>query len=162
MTRCAYVRAEEARPMVSREAATAAALAAKAAKGMSFAEIAGHIDRHEVWTATALLGQATMSPEEAEKVGDVLGLDGQVVAALAQVPSRGAYDGKVPVDPLLYRFFEIIQVFGPAFKAVIHERFGDGIMSAIDFEADIARVPDPGGDRVVITLNGKFLPYKKW
>jgi len=148
--------------MVSREAATAAAMEAKAAKGMSFDEIAGHIGRHEVWTATALLGQATMSAEEAEKVGEVLGLDPGVVAALGEVPSRGAYDGKVPVDPLLYRFFEIIQVFGPAFKAVIHEKFGDGIMSAIDFTADIERVPDPKGDRVVVTLNGKFLPYKKW
>jgi len=68
----------------------------------------------------------------------------------------------VPVDPLLYRFFEIIQVFGPAFTSVIHEKFGDGIMSAIDFTADIQRLPDPKGDRVVVTLNGKFLPYKKW
>ena len=147
---------------MTREAATTSTLEAKAAKGMSFEEIAGHIGRHEVWTATALLGQATLSAEEAEKVGDVLGLDPEVVAALAQVPFRGAYDGKVPVDPLLYRFFEIIQVFGPAFKAVIHEKFGDGIMSAIDFEADIQRVADPKGDRVVVTLNGKFLPYKKW
>jgi len=148
--------------MVSREAATAAVMEAKAAKGVSFEEIAGHIGRHEVWTATALLGQATMSPEEAGEVGDVLGLDPEVVAALSDVPSRGAYDGKVPVDPLLYRFFEIIQVFGPAIKAVINEKFGDGIMSAIDFEADIQRMADPKGDRVVVTLNGKFLPYKKW
>ena len=85
-----------------------------------------------------------------------------LATALAQVPFRGAFNGEVPVDPLLYRFFEIIQVFGPAVKAVIHEKFGDGIMSAIDFELDIARKPDPKGDRVLITMDGKFLAYRKW
>jgi cyanate lyase len=115
-----------------------------------------------VWLASALFGQATMSAEEAEKLGALLSLEPGVVAGLQRIPHRGAYDGKVPVDPLLYRFFEIIQVFGPAMKAVIHEKFGDGIMSAIDFEMDIKRLPDPKGDRVLMTLNGKFLPYRKW
>jgi cyanate lyase len=148
--------------MLSRAEATERVLEAKQAKGMSFEELAGHVGHHEVWVATAVLGQATMSAEEADKVADVLGLDGEVSTALAQIPSRGAFDGGVPVDPLLYRFFEIIQVFGPAIKAVIHEKFGDGIMSAIDFELDIQRKPDPKGDRVLLTMDGKFLGYRKW
>lgn len=147
--------------MMPRDKATAAVLAAKASKEISFEEIAGHLGRHEVWTATAILGQATMSADEAGKLGDLLGLDADVVEALQQVPFRGS-GGTVPVDPLLYRFFEIIQVFGPAIKSVIHEKFGDGIMSAIDFEIDIQRKPDPKGDRVLMTLDGKFLPYRKW
>ena len=129
---------------------------------MSFEELAGHVGRHEVWVASAILGQATLSQDEAEAIAAVLGLDPEVADALTEIPSRGAFDGDVPVDPLLYRFFEIIQVFGPALKAVIHEKFGDGIMSAIDFELDIQRKPDPKGDRVVVTMDGKFLGYRKW
>jgi cyanate lyase len=148
--------------MLSRQAATEKVLAAKEKHGLTFEEIAAGLGRHEVWLATALLGQATMSSEEAGKVGKLLELEPEVIDALQQVPHRGAYGGEVPVDPLLYRFFEIIQVFGPAMKAVIHEKFGDGIMSAIDFEMDIKRLPDPKGDRVLMTMNGKFLPYRKW
>ena len=147
--------------MLSRAEATELVLDAKLRRAMSFEELARVAGRYEVWVATALLGQATMSPEEARAVTAALGLDGDVAAALAQIPSRGAFQGEVPVDPLLYRLFEIIQVFGPAVKAVINERFGDGIMSAIDFELGIVRKPDPKGDRVVITLDGKFLPYRK-
>jgi cyanate lyase len=134
--------------MLTRAEATDLVLEAKQAKGMTFEELAGHVGRHEVWLA--------------ERVTDLLGLDPAVAVALAEVPFRGAFNGEVPVDPLLYRFFEIIQVFGPAVKAVIHEKFGDGIMSAIDFELDIARKPDPKGDRVVVTMDGKFLAYRKW
>ena len=148
--------------MVSREEATAAVLEAKKSKAMSFEELAGHVGRHEVWVASAILGQATMSQDEAEAIADVLGLDPEVAGALTEIPSRGAFGGDVPVDPLLYRFFEIIQVFGPALTAIIHEKFGDGIMSAIDFELDIQRKPDPKGDRVVVTMDGKFLAYRKW
>ena len=148
--------------MLSRAEAAERVLDAKEAKNMTFEELAGHLGRHEVWVATAVLGQATMSQEEAQSVTSLLGLEPEVATALAEIPSRGAFGGTVPVDPLLYRFFEIIQVFGPAIKAVIHEKFGDGIMSAIDFELDIRRKPDPKGDRVVVTLDGKFLPYRKW
>lgn len=148
--------------MVSREAATEEVVAAKAQAGLSFEEIGAKVGRHELWIATALLGQATLAADEAAKVADLLGLTPDAASALQEVPYRGAFDGKVPVDPLLYRFFEIIQVFGPALKAVIHEKFGDGIMSAIDFEMDLERVPDPKGDRVKLTMNGKFLPYRKW
>lgn len=148
--------------MLSRAEATERTLEAKQTTGMSFEELAGLLGRSEVWVATAILGQATMSPEEAQTVGEALGLDAEVASALARIPTRGAFNGDVPVDPLLYRLFEIIQVFGPAVKAVINERFGDGIMSAIDFELGIQRKPDPKGDRVLITLDGKFLPYRKW
>jgi len=148
--------------LLSRAQATDAVLEAKQAKGISFEELGDHIGRHEVWVASAVLGQATMSTEEAEKTADLLGLDPEVAGALAQIPSRGAFNGDVPVDPLLYRLFEIIQVFGPAIKATIQERFGDGIMSAIDFEIDIQRKPDPKGDRVLLTMDGKFLSYRKW
>lgn len=148
--------------MLSRADATERVLEAKQAKGLSFAELAGRVGRHEVWLASAVLGQATMAIEEADALAGALDLDGEVTAALQQIPFRGAYGGEVPVDPLLYRLFEIIQVFGPAIKAVMNEKFGDGIMSAIDFEIDIERKPDPKGDRVRITLDGKFLGYRKW
>ena len=137
--------------MLSRGEATERVLEAKQAKALTFEELAGHVGRHEVWLASAVLGQATMSIEEAGALAGVLGLDSEVTAALQQIPFRGAFGGEVPVDPLLYQFFEIIQVFGPALKAIIHEMFGDGIMSAIDFEIDIERKPDPKGDRVKVT-----------
>jgi len=148
--------------MLSRSDATAIVLSAKEASGRSFEDLAAHLGRHEVWTATAIFGQATMTRQEAHTLAELLGLDEEVAAALARTPSRGAFAGDIPVDPLLYRFFEIIQVFGPAIQAVIHEKFGDGIMSAIDFELDIQRKPDPKGDRVLVTLDGKFLAYRKW
>jgi cyanate lyase len=148
--------------MMTRAQATEAVLAARQQKGLSFEEIARRVGRHKVWVAAALHGQATMSAEEAGKVVEALGLGPDVARALQQVPMRGSLEQAVPVDPLLYRFYELIQVYGPALKAVIHEMFGDGIMSAIDFEMDIQRKEDPKGDRVVITMNGKFLPYKKW
>jgi cyanate lyase len=147
---------------MTRAEATERVLEAKSSRGMSFEDLGGLAGRSEVWIATAILGQATMSPDEARAVTDALGLDAGVAGALAEIPARGAFNGAVPVDPLLYRLFEIIQVFGPAVKAVVNERFGDGIMSAIDFELHIDRKPDPKGDRVVMTLDGKFLPYRKW
>ena len=114
------------------------------------------------WVTAALLGQATMSADEANATARVLGLDPEVAEALQEMPMKGALDRAVPVDPLIYRFHEITQVYGTTIKALIHEMFGDGIMSAIDFEMDIQKVEDPKGDRVVVTYNGKFLPYKKW
>ena len=103
-----------------------------------------------------------MSAEEAQKAVAVLGLGRDVATALQEMPSKGSVGQTVPVDPLIYRFHEITQVYGTTIKAIIHEMFGDGIMSAIDFEMDIQKKEDPKGDRVVITMNGKFLPYKKW
>jgi cyanate lyase len=147
---------------MDRSEATEKILAAKKAKGLSFEAIAKAVGRHKVWTAAALHGQATMSAEEARKAVEVLGLGTEVAAALQEIPTKGSLDTTVPVDPLIYRFHEITQVYGTTLKAIIHELFGDGIMSAIDFTLDVQRQEDPKGDRVVVTMNGKFLPYKKW
>src|SRR5437762_1256027 len=151
---------------MSRQEATEYLLAGKKAKGLTFEEISKAVGRDKVWVTAAIMGQATMSKDEAEKTVSALGLgEGitrQVADALQEAPMKGSLGSSVPVDPLIYRFHEITQVYGTTMKALIHEMFGDGIMSAIDFEIDIQKVEDPKGDRVVVTYNGKFLPYKKW
>jgi len=156
----------ELNEMMSKKDATSYLLAAKKTKGLTFEEISKSVGKDKVWVTAALMGQASMSKEEAEKTVQTLGLtEGaakQVAAALQEMPMKGSLDTTVPVDPLIYRFHEITQVYGTTMKAIIHEMFGDGIMSAIDFEIDIQKKPDPKGDRVVITYNGKFLPYRKW
>src|SRR5450631_3786559 len=148
--------------MITREQATEAVLEAKRQKGRTFVQIAQVVGRSKEWTTSALLGQATMSEQEAESVADLLDLAPEVTTSLQEIPLKGSLDQPVPVDPLIYRFHEITQVYGTTLKALIHEMFGDGIMSAIDFELDIQRKEDPKGDRVIVTMNGKFLPYKKW
>jgi cyanate lyase len=152
--------------VITREEATAQILAAKKQRGLTFEEIAKAVGRHKVWVTAALMGQATMSKEEAERAVSVLGLGegeaSEVAATLQEPPMKGSLDSTVPVDPLIYRFHEITQVYGTTIKAIIHEMFGDGIMSAIDFEIDIQKKEDPKGDRVVVTYSGKFLPYRKW
>src|ERR1700741_3108379 len=147
---------------MTRSEATDRILAAKAQKGLTYEAIAKAVGRHKVWVTAAMHGQATMSAEEANKAVAILGLGPEVAAALQEIPSKGSVGATVPVDPLIYRFHEITQVYGTTIKAVIHEMFGDGIMSAIDFEMDIQKKDDPKGDRVVVTLKGKFLPYRKW
>jgi cyanate lyase len=148
--------------MLTRDECTAVILTAKQAKGLSFQEIADAIGRHVVWSTAALLGQQTMDRGEAERAVAVLGLDSVVAQALQRFPYKGSLPENPPTDPLIYRFYEIVQVYGTTLKAVIHEQFGDGIMSAIDFTMDVTRVEDPKGDRVKVTMEGKFLPYKKW
>lgn len=145
-----------------RERLTTRILAAKRERNLTFAELGKAIGRSEVWTAAAIFGQASMSDDEATALAGALGLDPDACHALTEVPTRGSLPAAVPVDPLLYRFYEIIQVYGPAVKGVVTEKFGDGIMSAIDFTMSIERRPDPHGDRVVVTYDGKFLPYRKW
>jgi len=147
---------------MDRAACTEAIMAAKASAGLTFAEIAEKVGRHEVWTTAAIFGQAQMVLGEAQALAELLELGPEVTAALQQHPMRGSLDDVVPVDPLLYRFHEITQVYGTTMKALIHEKFGEGIMSAIDFELEIDRVEDPKGDRVRVVYNGKFLPYRKW
>jgi cyanate lyase len=153
---------EEREPMITREEATEKILQAKKERGLTFEDIARAIGRHKVWTTAALMGQATMTKEEAEKAIACVGLGPIFAEPLQTIPMKGSLNAAVPVDPLIYRFHEITQVYGTTIKALIHEMFGDGIMSAIDFTMDIERVPDRHGDRVKITYNGKFLPYKKW
>lgn len=147
---------------MNRQEATQKIIEAKVAKGLTWFDIAAVTENSESWVVTALLGQATMSRTEAEKVGKLLDLDQEVVEALTQIPHRGTVMQMPPTDPLLYRFYEALLVYGPTLKELIHEKFGEGIMSAIDFELDIQKKADPKGDRVVITFNGKFLPYRKW
>jgi len=137
-------------------------LAAKKAQGISFADLEKVLDRDEVWIAAVIYRQATASVDEAQKIGSALGLDSETVAILCEPPLKGSLDASVPVDPLIYRFYEIMQVYGMPLKAVIQEKFGDGIMSAIDFTLDVEKEADPKGDRVKIIMSGKFLAYKKW
>ncbi|KAM3091073.1 cyanase [Phormidesmis sp. 146-35] len=136
-------------------------LAAKKAKGLSFSDLETTIGRDEVWIAALFYRQASASEDEATKLLTALGLSLDLVSELTASSVKGL-GPVVPTDPLIYRFYEIMQVYGMPIKEVIHEKFGDGIMSAIDFTLNIEKEADPKGDRVVITMNGKFLPYKKW
>ena len=136
-------------------------LNAKKKKALSFEGLGNVVGRDEVWIAALFCRQASASREEAEKIVSALGLGPDVAESLTEYPLKGL-GPVVPTDPLIYRFYEIMQVYGMPLKAVIHEKFGDGIMSAIDFTMDVEKEKDSKGDRVVITMNGKFLPYKKW
>jgi len=129
------------------------------ARDIGFAEIAGKLNRPKVWTTAALLGQHPFEQSDAEAVADLLGLQHAAVAHLTAIPNRGALGEVPPPDPTIYRLYEVLQVYGPALKALIHEEFGDGIMSAIAFNMDLEREEHEQGDRVKITLSGKFLPY---
>lgn len=136
-------------------------LAAKKAKGLTFADLEQLLGRDEVWIASMMYRQASASEEEASKLLHALELSDDLIPELTAYPKKGL-GPIVPVDPLIYRFYEIMQVYGMPIKAVIQEKFGDGIMSAIDFTLDIEKEEDPKGDRVKLTMNGKFLAYKKW
>ena len=147
---------------MTREELTTKIAAERRRRKLSWASIAREVGRSPVWTTAALLGQMTFSKEEAEKAGKLLGLAAEEIALLQEVPMRGTLPTVPPTDPTIYRFYELIQVYGTTFKELIHEEFGDGIMSAIDFEMQLERQADPKGDRVRITMNGKFLPYRKY
>ena len=136
-------------------------LAAKEAMGVTFAELEEKVGRDEIWIAAVLYRQASASPEEATKLLEALGLSADLASELTAYPVKGL-GPLVPTDPLIYRFYEIMQVYGMPLKDVIHEKFGDGIMSAIDFTLDVEKEEDPKGDRVKVIMNGKFLSYKKW
>lgn len=136
-------------------------LEAKKAKGLSFADLEAVLGRDEVWIASLFYRQATASEDEASKLLHTLGLSADLASELTQFSVKGL-GPVVPTDPLVYRFYEIMQVYGMPMKEIIHEKFGDGIMSAIDFTLEIGKIADPKGDRVQVTMNGKFLPYKKW
>ena len=136
-------------------------LTAKKQKSLTFADLEEIVGRNEVWLAALFYRQASASQEEAMKLTTALDLSPDVTEALTECPIKGL-GPVVPTDPLVYRFYEIMQVYGMPLKTVIHEKFGDGIMSAIDFTLDVDKEQDPKGDRVRITMSGKFLPYKKW
>jgi len=136
-------------------------LEAKKQKEKSFADLGKLINRDEVWVAALFYRQASASAEEASIISVALELEQDICNKLTEYPVKGL-GPLVPTDPLIYRFYEIMQIYGMPMKEVIQEKFGDGIMSAIDFTLDIDKVDDPKGDRVKVTMNGKFLPYKKW
>jgi cyanate lyase len=140
---------------------TATLLGAKKAKGITFADLEQALGRDEVWIAAVMYRQASASADEASKLLHALELSEDLLPELTASPVKGL-GPIVPSDPLIYRFYEIMQVYGMPMKEVIHEKFGDGIMSAIDFTLEVDKEEDPKGDRVKVTMNGKFLPYKKW
>jgi cyanate lyase len=137
-------------------------LASKIARRVTWSEIARAAGLSEVYTTSACLGENPLDKEEAEKVGALLRLDAAVIEALTRPATKGGAMPTVPRDPLLYRFQEVLYVYGGTLKELIEEKFGPGIMSAVDFSLSVEKRQDPAGDRVVVTLNGKFLPYKKW
>jgi cyanate lyase len=138
-------------------------LEAKKQMGVTWSVLAEAVGASEVWVTSCCYGENSMPEAQAAKLCAALSLPVEVKAALSEFPMKGQSLGQlVPTDPLIYRFYEIMQVYGLTLKDLIQEKFGDGIMSAIDFTMDIKKVEDPKGDRVVVTMNGKFLPYKKW
>ena len=147
---------------MTRNEATELVITQKLRKHLSWPQLAEAIGMSKEWTTAALLGQMTLTAEQAAKIGAMLDLPAEAIEQLQVVPYKGSLPTAVPTDPLIYRFYELVNVYGTTFKALIHEEFGDGIMSAIDFNMDIRREPDPRGDRVRIVMSGKFLPYKSY
>ncbi len=150
-----------AKPM-TREDVTDLIYSAKVQKGIKWTDVSKKLKLSKEWTTAACLGQMTLTKEQATIIGKTFGLSAEAVALLQVVPYKGSLRSSVPTDPLIYRWYEIVNVYGTTIKELIHEEFGDGIMSAIDFSMDIKREPDPKGDRVNVVLSGKFLPYKTY
>ena len=146
----------------TREEVTNMILSAKVSKGIQWSQVADAIGLSKEWTTAACLGQMTFDKKQAEIVGDIFGLTDEAIAWLQVVPYKGSLPTAVPTDPLIYRWYEVVNVYGSTIKELIHEEFGDGIMSAIDFNMDIQREKNPNGDRVNVVLSGKFLPYKAY
>jgi cyanate lyase len=148
---------------MTRDELTRKILTAKRAKGLTWKVIVAEIGGGSgVYLAAALMGQMKLRPEQAERAAKVFALNEDEKRLLQEIPYRGSLPTVVPTDPLIYRFYELVQVYGTTWKELIQEEFGDGIMSAIDFDMAIERQPDPKGDRVKLTLSGKFLPYKEY
>ena len=145
---------------MTRNELTEQIVVARLAKGLTWQQLADAIDRPLMWATAALLGQHPIPVAQAKVLIDMLGLDESAVPVLAAAPLRGGLPTAVPTDPTIYRFYEALQVYGGALKEVIAEQFGDGIMSAINFSLDVQKKPHPSGDRVVVTFDGKFLPYQ--
>jgi len=134
----------------------------KKEKALTWAQIADRLGHAPAWTCAACLGQMSMTEEAAERAGALFGLSPEEIDTLQEIPYRGSLPTAVPTDPLIYRFYELVMVYGTTWKALIEEEFGDGIMSAIDFDMGVERQPDQKGDRVKITMSGKFLSYKRY
>ncbi len=134
----------------------------KVTKGVKWSDVAKKVGQAKEWTTAACLGQMQMTKKQAETVGRIFDLPHEAVLLLQAVPYKGSLPTAVPTDPLIYRFYELVSVYGTTFKELIHEEFGDGIMSAIDFKMGLGRETNPAGDRVNINMSGKFLPYKSY
>jgi cyanate lyase len=147
---------------MNRNDVTEKIIGTKVAKGIQWADVATKVGLSKEWVTAACLGQMTLDAQQAQVVGEIFGLDAEEQKWLQVVPYKGSLPTAVPTDPLIYRWYEIVSVYGTTIKELIHEEFGDGIMSAIDFKMDIVREPDPKGDRVNVVLSGKFLPYKTY
>ncbi|HEY4881416.1 MAG TPA: cyanase [Steroidobacteraceae bacterium] len=147
---------------MSRNEVTEKIIAAKVRLGLKWSDVAAKVGMSKEWVTAACLGQMTLNPQQTAVVGEIFGLSEQERRWLTVVPYKGSLPSSVPTDPLIYRFYELVQVYGTTIKELIHEEFGDGIMSAIDFTMDLRREADPKGDRVRIVMSGKFLPYKTY
>ena len=147
---------------MSRNDVTEKIITAKVLKGISWASVAEQVGLSKEWTTAACLGQMTLTAEQADTIGAIFDLDADDRKWLQVVPYKGSLPTAVPTDPLIYRWYELVSVYGTTIKELIHEEFGDGIMSAIDFSMDMQRQNDPKGDRVRVVLSGKFLPYKTY
>lgn len=147
---------------MNREDVTDLIIQAKVKKGLKWADVAQKVGLSKEWVTAACLGQMSLTPEQAATVGEIFDLPEEARLWMQQVPYKGSLPSSVPTDPLIYRFYELVNVYGTTLKALIHEEFGDGIMSAIDFKMDLRREPNPAGDRVRIIMSGKFLPYKTY
>jgi cyanate lyase len=146
--------------VMDRNEVTKMIVAAKVRKGIKWADVANAVGLSKEWTTAACLGQMQMTKAQAEVVGKLFELSDEAVAWLQVTPYKGSLPTAVPTDPLIYRWYELVNVYGTTIKELIHEEFGDGIMSAIDFKLEISREPDPKGDRVHVVMSGKYLPYK--
>src|ERR1700744_2520908 len=146
--------------MLTKKEPTQPAPAARVRVGLPWSQLADAVGRPVAWTTSALLGQQPMTADQAKAAGSLLDLDEDVLVALPLQPTRGGLEAALPADPTIYRFHEVLQVYGPTIKELIHEEFGDGIMSAINFRLDVRREPNHAGDRVIVVLDGKFLPYQ--
>lgn len=135
---------------------------AKIRKGLKWKDVAAQVGLSKEWVTAGCLGQMTFNEEQAKKIVEIFDLPMEALPHLQVVPYKGSLPTQVPTDPLIYRFYELVQVYGTTFKELIHEEFGDGIMSAIDYKMDLSRVEDPNGDRVQIVLSGKYLAYKSY
>ena len=147
---------------MNRNDVTETIVTARIKKGIKWSQLAASVGQSKEWTTAALLGQMTLTREQAVAAGKALDLPEEAVLLLQTEPYKGSLPTAVPTDPLIYRFYELVNVYGTTLKALIHEEFGDGIMSAIDFDMDLQRQADPKGDRVRITMSGKFLPYRTY
>src|SRR5208282_3295760 len=147
---------------MSREAVTSKIVKAKVAKNIRWADVAKTLGQSKEWTTAACLGQMTLTAQQAAAVGKLFDLNADDILWLQRVPYKGSLPTAIPTDPLIYRFYELVSVYGTTLKELIHEEFGDGIMSAIDFSMELTRESDPKGDRVRIVMSGKYLQYKTY